>query len=221
MTRVKICGIRRRRGRAAGRASSAPTALGFVFWPRSPRFVDPDAGAGDRRGAAAVRDAGRRVRRISRRPTSFDVAARARLDARAAARRRARREPTPTPACRVIKAVPVGDGFDACGASQRRARRRDRAARRARSRPARRHRPDDRLDRRRRGRAAAAGHPLGRPERRQRRATPSTRCGRTRSTCRRASKSAPGIKDAGKLRAFFAALATIEARREPNLNLEP
>ena len=37
---VKICGITRARGRGGGGGCGAG-ALGFVFWPESPRFIDP------------------------------------------------------------------------------------------------------------------------------------------------------------------------------------
>lgn len=40
MTRVKICGLRKRED-AELAASLGAAALGFVFWPDSPRFVDP------------------------------------------------------------------------------------------------------------------------------------------------------------------------------------
>ena len=66
---VKICGITRARGRARRRWTRGAAALGFVFWPGSPRFVDPHRARGDRRGAAAVRDAGRRVRQPAARRT--------------------------------------------------------------------------------------------------------------------------------------------------------
>ena len=41
MTRVKVCGIRR--SEDAGLAVDlGASALGFIFWPSSPRFVEPD-----------------------------------------------------------------------------------------------------------------------------------------------------------------------------------
>src|SRR5262245_13383887 len=40
MTRVKVCGIRRL-GDARLAAELGAHALGFVFWPESPRFIDP------------------------------------------------------------------------------------------------------------------------------------------------------------------------------------
>ena len=45
MIRVKVCGIRRA-GDAALAVELGASALGFIFWPSSPRFVDPDAAMG-------------------------------------------------------------------------------------------------------------------------------------------------------------------------------
>jgi len=42
MTRVKICGVRRVED-AVLAASLGADAIGFIFWPRSPRFIDPFA----------------------------------------------------------------------------------------------------------------------------------------------------------------------------------
>lgn len=49
MTRVKICGIRRVED-ALLAADLGASAVGFIFWPSSPRFVDPD----DARAIAAA-----------------------------------------------------------------------------------------------------------------------------------------------------------------------
>src|SRR5258707_10745378 len=37
---VKICGITRRQDAEAALANGA-SAIGFIFWPNSPRFIDP------------------------------------------------------------------------------------------------------------------------------------------------------------------------------------
>jgi phosphoribosylanthranilate isomerase len=42
MTRVKVCGLRRMED-AALAVDLGATALGFIFWPSSPRFLDPDS----------------------------------------------------------------------------------------------------------------------------------------------------------------------------------
>ena len=56
MTRVKICGIRRVED-AVLAAELGASAIGLVFWPGSPRFVELTQAQRDCRGAAAVRDA--------------------------------------------------------------------------------------------------------------------------------------------------------------------
>jgi phosphoribosylanthranilate isomerase len=42
---IKVCGITRLSD-ALHAVQHGATALGFVFWPRSPRFVTPDLAAG-------------------------------------------------------------------------------------------------------------------------------------------------------------------------------
>ena len=44
---VKICGITRREDAEAA-VGARRRALGFVFWPESPRFIDPYRARGDR-----------------------------------------------------------------------------------------------------------------------------------------------------------------------------
>jgi phosphoribosylanthranilate isomerase len=45
MTRVKVCGIRRPED-ARLAVELGATAVGFIFWPSSPRFIDPDRARG-------------------------------------------------------------------------------------------------------------------------------------------------------------------------------
>ena len=45
---VKICGITRAEDAEAAVGARRVGASGFVFWPESPRFIDPYRGARDR-----------------------------------------------------------------------------------------------------------------------------------------------------------------------------
>ena len=142
---VKICGITRLEDAEAAVALGAG-ALGFVFWPKSPRFVDPDRARAIVARAAAVRRDGRRVREPAGRDIVNGVAALRRAERRAAARRRDSRRCSPSIDRPVIKAVALGRSTRAEDAEAW-PRASDAAARRARSRAARRHRPDGRLGR--------------------------------------------------------------------------
>ena len=108
MTRVKVCGIRRRED-AQLAVTLGAAALGFVFWPRSPRAVTADQ---VRAIAERVPALIARVGVFVNQPPSevFDIAARAGLtcvqlhgDENAADYAEA--------ALPVIKALPVGQGF--------------------------------------------------------------------------------------------------------------
>ena len=44
---VKICGITRLEDAQAA-VDAGADAIGFVFWPESPRFIDPDRARADR-----------------------------------------------------------------------------------------------------------------------------------------------------------------------------
>ena len=61
-TRVKICGVRRLEDARLASELGAD-AIGFVFWPASPRFIDPERARAIVAQAAAVRLRDRRVRR--------------------------------------------------------------------------------------------------------------------------------------------------------------
>ena len=108
MTRVKVCGIRRRADAQLAVALGA-AALGFVFWPRSPRAVTADQVRAIAEGVPALIA---RVGVFVNQPPSevFAIAARAGLtcvqlhgDEHAADYAQA--------ALPVIKALPVGQGF--------------------------------------------------------------------------------------------------------------
>ena len=131
-------------------ADLGASAMGFVFWPGSPRYIDPYRA---RAIAAALPPGVMPVGVFVDQPVEFVMGV-ARLIPLGAVQLHGSEsiESFARVAQRLIKAVPVTEGFEADvdrpGAAVR-----DRAARRARSRPPRRHRPDDRLDRRRSRRA--------------------------------------------------------------------
>jgi phosphoribosylanthranilate isomerase len=112
MTRVKICGVRRAED-AELAAELGAAALGFVFWPDSPRFVDPY-----------------RVRPIVRalppfvatvgvfvdQPVEYVIGVAGLLNLGAIQLHGAETiEPYAHSSYRLIKAVPVTDGFDVTG----------------------------------------------------------------------------------------------------------
>ena len=108
MTRVKVCGIRRRAD-ALLAVELGAAALGFVFWPRSPRAVTPDDVRAITEGLPAF------VTRVgvfvNQSPTEvFETAARAGVNSVQLHGDEDAREfgPAPLP---LIKALPVGKGF--------------------------------------------------------------------------------------------------------------
>ena len=150
MTRVKICGIRRMRRRAARRRARGGCAR-LRLLAFEPALSRARGRAGDCRGAAAVCDDGGRVRRSARDAMcrmSRDCSIWARFSC-TATKRWTRTAECPS---RMIKAVAVREGQDCLAAVCGHSRRRDRAARCPRSGQARRHRSDDRLDAGRLGR---------------------------------------------------------------------
>ena len=84
---VKICGITRLED-ARLAVDARRSAIGFVFWPRQPALHRAGRGAGIVAALPAVRDAGRRVRRTSRRGGRATWRALVRPGRGAAARRR-------------------------------------------------------------------------------------------------------------------------------------
>ncbi|HEY7498933.1 MAG TPA: phosphoribosylanthranilate isomerase [Vicinamibacterales bacterium] len=110
MTRVKICGIRRMED-ARLAVELGASAIGIVFWPSSPRFLEPECAV---RLVDAVPPFVTTVGVFVDQPFEYvaDVARQLKLGAV----QLHGQEPLATYAgspVRVIKAVPVGDGVDA------------------------------------------------------------------------------------------------------------
>lgn len=108
MTRVKVCGLRRRAD-AMLAVELGATALGFVFWPRSPRAVTAEQVRAITDGVPAFVT---RVGVFVNQPAAelFDVAARAGLNALQLHGDESAAEYTDGH-LPVIKALPVGEGF--------------------------------------------------------------------------------------------------------------
>jgi phosphoribosylanthranilate isomerase len=130
---VKVCGITRMEDAAAA-VDAGARALGFVFWPKSPRFVDPfHARAIVAKLPPFVTPVGLFVNQPHEYVTG--VASLVRLAPCNSWRRIDR--------LRRVAQVAGDSGADAGRSHRRVARAHARAARRARSGPARRNRPDD------------------------------------------------------------------------------
>ncbi len=189
---VKICGITRLEDAEAAVACGAD-ALGFVFWPKSPRCID------SHRARAIVSSlppfvtpvgvfVDQPAEEINR------IASAARLGA---VQLHGNESPDSARSLDlpVVKAVAVGSIRRGNGG--RVAGERHRAARRSRSGPARRHGPDGRLGGGGRDRTPAANDPRGRTDGGERRPTRSHGSGRTASTCPPALKRRRGSKITG------------------------
>jgi phosphoribosylanthranilate isomerase len=108
MTRVKVCGIRRLED-ACLAAELGAEALGFVFWPESPRFIDPYRALPI---VAALPPFVATVGVFVDQPVDF-VQGVARLLNLSAVQLHGQEPPSAYPRRRrVIKAVPVTDAFD-------------------------------------------------------------------------------------------------------------
>jgi phosphoribosylanthranilate isomerase len=110
LTRVKVCGICRPED-AQLAVELGASAIGFVFWPESPRYVEPDAA----RVIAATLPEGVLAVGVfvdQPPPDVVEVAGIVRLDA-IQLHGTERVEDYAGTAQRIIKAVPVGEQFDA------------------------------------------------------------------------------------------------------------
>ena len=180
-------------------------ALGFVFWPGSPRFIDPEQVRAIVAALPPFVAAGRRVRQSDARLRRV-----CRVDSAcwrgAAARRRGSGRDTQRVARRLIKSVAVSPDFDAAHAvsalSQRVTMLLDAHD------PIRRGGTGRTIDWRvaaARG-AHAAGHPVRRLDAGERRRGPSA-VHPYAVDVSSGVEASPGVKDPAKLRAFFAAVA--------------
>ena len=191
--------------------SLGATAVGFIFWPGSPRRIAHGRCGRDFGGAAGRRVEGRRVRGCAGgRHSACDRGGAS--DRGAAAWQRDAGVRGGTGRTRVIKAMAL-EQVDETGSARRVARayrycstptiRYGKAARAARSTGSAR-----RTSRREHGTSSwpAVCGPIT-----WRKRSPGS--GRTASTCPRASRSSPGVKDHDKLRSLFEALRSIDVGR--------
>jgi len=114
MVRIKICGIRRLED-ASLAVKLGASALGFVFWPSSPRFIEPERA---RELIASLPPFATAVGVFVDQPAAYvsEVARRLRLGAVQLHGNEPPEAYEDAP-CRVIKAVAVSDGIDAGAAS--------------------------------------------------------------------------------------------------------
>ena len=183
------------------RSEQGATALGFVFWPRSPRAVELERAGGDHRGAAVARDDGRRVRERADRARSARSRTR-RADARCSCT--ATRPPAYADALDRA-GHPRGDGASDDRRGVRRVAAGDDAARRQHrsGAPRRDGRAVDWSTRRRRS-PRRRDRARRRPDAGQRRRARFARCGRIGVDVSSGVEASPGVKDFDKVARFLA-----------------